>query len=44
MSHAAKLKEMLGVQKEPIAIGFLDAAPEGLAQWSGGEVPAGCGD
>jgi uncharacterized protein (DUF169 family) len=42
MSHAVKLKEILGVQKEPIAIGFLDEAPEGLARWSGGEVPAGC--
>lgn len=42
MSQATTLKEILGLQKEPIAIGFLDAAPEGLAKWDGGEVPAGC--
>src|ERR1051325_6040629 len=42
MNHAAKLKEILGLQKEPVAIGFLEAAPEGLQQWGGGEVPAGC--
>ena len=42
MSQATTLKEILGLQKEPIAIGFLDAAPEGLSAWNGGEVPAGC--
>jgi uncharacterized protein (DUF169 family) len=42
MNQAATLKEILGLQKEPIAIGFLDAAPQGLAKWGGGEVPAGC--
>jgi uncharacterized protein (DUF169 family) len=42
MSQATTLKEILGLQKEPIAIGFLDAAPEGLSQWNGTEVPAGC--
>lgn len=42
MGHAARLKEVLALTKEPIAIAFLDDAPEGVERWSGGEVPAGC--
>ncbi len=33
---------LLGLKKPPIAIGFLDSAPEGIEPWSGGPVPAGC--
>jgi uncharacterized protein (DUF169 family) len=34
--------QLLGLSKPPVAIGFLDAAPEGVPAWSGGAVPAGC--
>jgi uncharacterized protein (DUF169 family) len=42
MNHAEKLKEFLELEKSPIAIGFLDAPPEGLSRWNGEAVPAGC--
>jgi uncharacterized protein (DUF169 family) len=42
MGQATAVKEILGLEKEPIAIGFLDEAPQGLEKWSAGEVPAGC--
>ncbi len=42
MSHAEKLKEFLGLEKSPIAIGFLDSPPEGLSKYGGEAVPAGC--
>src|ERR1044072_1660970 len=42
MGHTEKLKEFLGLEKSPIAIGFLESPPEGLAKWSGEAVPAGC--
>jgi uncharacterized protein (DUF169 family) len=38
----SELQAALGLSKPPIAIGFLNEAPEGVAAWSGGAVPAGC--
>jgi len=35
-------KEILGLSKQPVAVSFLDEAPAGVEQWSGGAVPAGC--
>jgi len=32
----------IGLSKEPVAIGFLDAAPAGMETWGGGPVAAGC--
>lgn len=37
-----RVQELLGLSKPPVAVGFLDAAPEGVPAWSGGAVPAGC--
>ena len=34
--------QTIGLSKPPIAIGFLDAAPEDVAPWNSGAVPAGC--
>lgn len=36
------VQSLLGLSKPPIAIGFLDSPPEGVAAWSGGPAPAGC--
>ena len=36
------LKNVLGSDAVPIAIGFLDAPPPGLERWQGGAVAAGC--
>ena len=35
-------QQSLGLSKPPIAIGFLDAEPQGISQWAEGPVPAGC--
>jgi uncharacterized protein (DUF169 family) len=35
-------QQALGLTKAPLAIGFLDAAPEGVEKWTGPAVPAGC--
>ena len=37
-----ELRQQLGLTKQPVAIGFLEKAPEGLEAWQGGAVPAGC--
>jgi uncharacterized protein (DUF169 family) len=37
-----RAKEILGLRRQPIKIGFLDAPPPSLARWSGGPVAAGC--
>jgi uncharacterized protein (DUF169 family) len=37
-----RAKEILGLRRLPIKIGFLDAPPAALARWSGGPVAAGC--
>ncbi|MDE3153835.1 MAG: DUF169 domain-containing protein [Acidobacteriota bacterium] len=42
MSSSRPVQETLGLRTPPIAIGFLDDEPEGLARWHGGSVPAGC--
>lgn len=36
------VQQLLGLSKPPVAIGFLDSAPEGVEAWSGGAAPAGC--
>jgi uncharacterized protein (DUF169 family) len=40
--RATRAKEILGLRRLPIKIGFLDAPPPSLARWSGGPVAAGC--
>src|SRR5205085_2294923 len=40
--RAMRAKEILGLRRQPIKIGFLDAPPPSLARWSGGPVAAGC--
>jgi len=37
-----RAKEILGLRRPPIKIGFVDAPPPSLARWSGGPVAAGC--
>lgn len=41
MTTTDRVQEVLGLAKTPIAIGFLEKAPEGVPQWQG-SVPAGC--
>jgi uncharacterized protein (DUF169 family) len=36
------LQQILGLSKPPIAVGFFDEAPAGIARWTDGPVPAGC--
>jgi uncharacterized protein (DUF169 family) len=40
--RATRVKEILGLRRLPIKVGFLDALPPKLARWSGGPVAAGC--
>ncbi len=42
MTTAQSVQETLGLRTPPIAIGFLDAEPDGVARWDGDSVPAGC--
>src|SRR6185295_8716197 len=39
--RATRVREILGLRRVPIKIGFLDAPPP-LARWAGGPVAAGC--
>jgi len=41
-ARAKRAKEILGLRRPPIMIGFLDALPARLARWSGPPVAAGC--
>jgi len=41
-ASATPVKEILGLRRMPIKIGFLDAPPPSLARWVGGPVAAGC--
>src|SRR5690349_12753173 len=40
--RATRAKEILGLRRLPIKVGFLDAPPPALARWAGGPVAAGC--
>jgi uncharacterized protein (DUF169 family) len=40
--RVTRAKEILGLRRLPIKIGFLAAPPAALARWSGGPVAAGC--
>jgi uncharacterized protein (DUF169 family) len=40
--RVTRAKEILGLRRMPIKIGFLAAPPSALARWSGGPVAAGC--
>ena len=42
MRKGDRVQELLGLRLPPIAVGFLEAPPEGVPPWRGGEVPAGC--
>jgi uncharacterized protein (DUF169 family) len=37
-----RAREILGLRRLPIKVGFLDAPPPSLARWAGGPVAAGC--
>jgi uncharacterized protein (DUF169 family) len=41
-ARLTRAKEILGLRRLPIKIGFLDALPPALARWSEGPVAAGC--
>jgi uncharacterized protein (DUF169 family) len=36
------LQQILGLSKPPVAVGFFDEPPDGIARWNDGPVPAGC--
>jgi uncharacterized protein (DUF169 family) len=40
--RVTRVKEILGLRRGPIKVGFLEAPPPSLARWSGGPVAAGC--
>jgi uncharacterized protein (DUF169 family) len=40
--RATRVREILGLRRLPIKIGFLDGLPAQLSRWSGGPVAAGC--
>jgi uncharacterized protein (DUF169 family) len=42
VSNTSRVQEMLNLRKPPIAIAFYQSPPDGLQQWSTGQVPAGC--
>jgi uncharacterized protein (DUF169 family) len=42
VDRVTRVKEILGLRRVPIKVGFLDAPPPSLARWSGGPVAAGC--
>ncbi len=42
VDRVMRAKEILGLRRLPIKVGFLDAPPSSLARWSGGPVAAGC--
>lgn len=42
MKSSQRLQEILGTDTTPIAIGFFNSPPTGMARWQGGPVPAGC--
>lgn len=39
---AVRVQDTLGLVHPPVAIGFFDAHPSGVAPWDGGPAPAGC--
>ncbi|HEY4393355.1 MAG TPA: DUF169 domain-containing protein [Polyangia bacterium] len=40
--RATRVREILGLRRLPIKIGFLDGLPAQLPRWAGGPVAAGC--
>lgn len=42
MKNASDIKEMLGLIKPPIAIGFFESPPAGVPRWEDESVAAGC--
>lgn len=42
MTTTHNLQAMLGLDRPPVAIAFLDAPPAGVPAWNGGAVAAGC--
>jgi uncharacterized protein (DUF169 family) len=42
MTDTLSVQDALGLRTPPIAIGFLEAVPEGIPRWDRGDVPAGC--
>ena len=41
-ARVSRAKDILGLRRLPIKIGFLEAPPARLARWAGGPVAAGC--
>jgi len=37
-----RIREMLGLRRTPIKVGFFAEPPPGVERWSGGSAPAGC--
>jgi uncharacterized protein (DUF169 family) len=42
LDKTEKMKEILGLRRAPIKIGFFDEPPPGVERWSGAPAPAGC--
>ena len=42
MDKIERIKEILGLRRPPIKIGFFDQPPPGVERWTGGPAPAGC--
>jgi uncharacterized protein (DUF169 family) len=38
----SSIRDRLGLSSSPVAVGFFEAPPAGVARWDGGAVPAGC--
>lgn len=36
------VRDLLGLRAAPVAVAYLDAAPEGVPAWDGGTTPSGC--
>ena len=42
MDKTERIKEILGLRRTPIKVGFFDQPPPGIERWAGGPAPAGC--
>src|SRR5260221_7318823 len=42
LDKTERLREILGLRRTPIKIGFFAEPPPGLEPWTGGAAPAGC--
>jgi uncharacterized protein (DUF169 family) len=42
LDKTERIREMLGLRRTPIKVGFFAEPPAGVERWTGGPVPAGC--